>query len=104
VAYLASTILPCSLDIAVGKCYVTIACGAYGFVPERRADNGGACWSMVLLTLQFLVELADGHDDSLDVFAVVEVLLGLLVSFFQLDFHGDHLCKVSFAMLIGIGV
>jgi len=48
---------------------------------------------MVLLTLQFLIQLADWHDDSLDVFAVVQVLLGLFVAFFQLDFHGDHLSR-----------
>ena len=42
--YLASTIFPCSLDIAVAKCYVTISsCGAYGVVPDGRADNGMVC-------------------------------------------------------------
>jgi hypothetical protein len=50
----------------------------------------------LLLTLKLLVQFADGHDDSLDVFAVVQVLLGLFVAFFQLDFHGDHLCRISF--------
>jgi hypothetical protein len=50
----------------------------------------------LLLTLQFIIEFADGHDDALDVFAVVQVLLGLFVAFFQLDFHGDHLCRISF--------
>lgn len=91
--YLASTILPDSLDIAVGRCYVTISCGAL----EVWSRWTAGCWGgVLLLTLEFLVELADGHDDSLDVFAVVEVLLGLLVAFFQLYFDGDHLCQVSF--------
>ena len=49
----------------------------------------------MLLTLKLLVQFADGHDDSLDVFAVVQVLLGLFVAFLQLDFHGDHLQNVG---------
>jgi hypothetical protein len=74
------------------------------FVLDGRVDNGVVfCWLVVLLTLQSLVELADRHDDSLDVFAVVEVLFGLFVAFFQVDFHGDHLCKVSFVMCFGVG-
>ena len=55
----------------------------------------------MLLTLKLLVQFADGHDDSLDVFDVVQVLLGLFVAFFQLDFHGDHLCRVSFTACFG---
>jgi hypothetical protein len=45
--------------------------------------------------LKFLVQLADRNDHTLDVLAVIQVLLRLLVAFFQLDFHGDHLHKVS---------
>jgi hypothetical protein len=70
--YLASTIFPSSLDIAVGKCYVTISsCGAHGVRSDWTGGQGGDFWLVLLLTLQFLVELADGNDDPLDVFAVV---------------------------------
>ena len=58
----------------------------------------------MLLTLKLLVQFADGHDDSLDVFAVVQVLLGLFVAFFQLDFHGDHLYRISFTACFVWGV
>ena len=46
---------------------------------------------MFQLTLQLLVKLADGNHNALNVLAVVKVLLGLFVAFFQLNLHGDHL-------------
>ena len=58
----------------------------------------------MLLTLKLLVQFADGHDDSPDVFAVVQVLLGLFVAFLQLDFHGDHLYRISFTACFVWGV
>jgi hypothetical protein len=38
------------------------------------------------------------------VFAVVQVLLGLFVAFLQLDFHGDHLYRISFTACFVWGV
>jgi hypothetical protein len=56
-------------------------------------------WGLVELTLKLLVQLADRNDHTLDVLAVIQVLLRLLIAFLQLDFHGDHLRKVSQSVL-----
>ena len=45
--------------------------------------------------MQLLIQLANGDHDALNVLAVVEVLLGLFVAFFQLNLHGDHLQNVG---------
>lgn len=42
-------------------------------------------------TLQFLIKLAERHHHSLNMLAVVQVLLGLRVAFVQRDFYCHHL-------------
>jgi len=42
-------------------------------------------------TCQCVVQLAERHDSSLDVLAVIKMLLRLLVALLEIDFDGDHL-------------
>ena len=76
--YLASTILPSSLENAVPPSRPLLQ-------RERRKDKRGRH------TLQLVVELCQRDYDALDMLALVEVLLRLLVTFFEVDFDGDHL-------------
>jgi hypothetical protein len=41
--------------------------------------------------LQFLIQLVEWHHPTLDVFALVEMLLRLLIALLELHLNGDHL-------------
>jgi bifunctional DNase/RNase len=43
------------------------------------------------LTFQLIVELIERYDDPLDVLAIIQVLLRLLVSFLEVHLDDDHL-------------
>lgn len=82
--YLASTILPSSFESAVIEARWLLHDGT-GRAAER--------------TLQRIIELAERHDPSLDMFALIQMLLRLLVFFAQIDFDRDHLHSVISAIL-----
>ena len=46
-------------------------------------------------TCQCIVQLAERHDSSLDVLAVIKMLLRLLVALLKIDFDSDHLVRLS---------
>lgn len=45
--------------------------------------------------MKLVVKLADRHNNTLDVLAVVQVLLRLFITLLEIDFDRDHLFNVS---------